>query len=47
MLPPPPQTGAKSCPVEEVMRMLHISISIKVTAGAAALLLTILLRSCS
>ena len=29
------------------MRMLKISVSIKVTAGAVALLLTVLLRSCS
>ena len=26
--------------------MLHISVNIKVTAGAVALLLTVLLRSC-
>nr|DAY82351.1 MAG TPA: hypothetical protein [Caudoviricetes sp.] len=29
------------------MHMLKISVSIKVTAGAVALLLTVLLRSCS
>ena len=34
-------------PREEVVCMLKISVSIKVTAGAVALLLTVLLRSCS
>ena len=38
--------SAKSCPVEEVVYMLKISVNIKVTAGAVALLLSVLLRSC-
>ena len=33
-------------PREEVVYMLKISVNIKVTAGAVALLLSVLLRSC-